>query len=136
MFIIISFAKQEEIQKLKCEQQWIGVVDQETFLAEVKTTLDSSIAKKEEIIKSVQNSATSEQKQKDQCMALKAEIDAKNRVAAAYDAKFNEMRENFKNKNEIYLQKARELKRVESKRDRIASDIAKLKDHIENHAHS
>lgn len=121
---------------MKCEQQWIGVIDQETFLVEVKSTLDTSIAKKEEIVQSIQNNAASEQKYKDECIALKTEIDAKNRAAAAYDAKFAEMRENFKNKNEIFLQKARELKRVECKRDRIASDIAKLKDHIENHAHS
>lgn len=123
-----------EIKNLKSEQHWIGVMDQEKFRGEVQKTLDISTAAKEQIVSDMVNSESNEQKLKDKYDENKLALEAQAQATANYEAKFQEKRKHFLAKNEIYQEKARELKRLESKRNRIQSDIAKMNEHIEERA--
>lgn len=123
-----------EVKNLRTEQHWIGVVDQEKFLGEIQKTVDTSMAAKEKILSDMVNSESDQQKLKDKYNEQKAAIESEGQAAANYEAKFQEMRNNFQAKNEVYQEKVREFKRLQSKRDRITSDIARMNEHIQERA--
>lgn len=123
-----------EVKNLRSEQHWIGVIDQEKFVGEIQKTVDTSMGAKEKILSSMVNSESDQQKLKEKFDEQKAAIESEGQAAANYEAKFQEMRGNFQAKNAVYQEKVREFKRLQSKRDRIASDITRMNEHIQERA--
>lgn len=69
---------------------------------------------------------------KEQSTAVKAEIDELSRTLLAQNKKFEEFRQSYKNKNEAYLAASREVKKTESKIQRMQKDIDSIRQHIDD----
>lgn len=109
---------------------WLSVIDQEKFIAEIQKTSDDTMQQKEKLISASVNSVSIQQKLRDELAAKREELKNGARAVDNFDAKFEEMRKSYKEKNEIYLQKVRETKRIESKKKRIEDDLGRLKEHL------
>lgn len=106
------------------------MVDQELFIAEIQKTYDDSMQKKEKFMAAINNSESGQQELRDKLEAMKLEFTNNARDVVNFDTKFDEARNNYKAKNDVYLQKLRDMKRVESRRVQIETDLTNLQEHF------
>lgn len=86
--------------------------------------------KKEKFMAAINNSESGQQELRDKLEAMKLEFTNNARDVVNFDTKFDEARNNYKAKNDVYLQKLRDMKRVESRRVQIETDLTNLQEHF------
>ena len=122
----------DDIKQLKCEQQWIGVVEQEQFMQDIKETLDRSIEKQRKTREKIQKLSSSEKELQSKCVALQTEISELSGSISSEEKTLTTFRNEFKSKNEEFLNEARALKTLEVRKLRTETDIQRLKQHTDD----
>lgn len=84
----------------------------------------------------MQNNVEKHDSLKVQYMAIKEDVQAQRKSTVDFEAELNKLREDFKDKNEKFQNKARELKHLESKKNRLEKDLNQLKEHIASRSES
>lgn len=128
--IVVSFFAQTEIKTLNAEASWLAVANQEALIAEIQKTKDTSSEQKEKILRTIANADNGHQELQDQMNAKKQEITSNARSATNFEAEYGEMREKFKEMNENFCRKARELKTKKSRKVRMNQELENLQQHL------
>lgn len=105
-------------------------------MQEIKSTLDSVQIQKDNLIHEIRNSTTNDHELQVLCTELNADINLLTQSCATEQKKIENLRNNFKAKNEKLLEHSRESNKMEAKIKRIQCDIEKLRGHISEQLNS
>lgn len=103
------------------------------MLADIKKMLDDAEQKKAVLIRDTENGANNVNKLQSQFAELNANIDALVQSCNENRRKHDTGRTLFKQSNERMAEHSREVKKLESKKERVEREICKMNERIENH---
>lgn len=102
--------------------------NQEDFVREIKTTLDKAMEEKKKLLSQIQTS--NGDALKEEMSNIKGQIDELSKLILGQNQKIEELKNNYKAKNDIYMDSVRECKKYEIKMIRMRKDIDSIKQHI------
>lgn len=127
-----SFKWQAKISELKNSQKWFGVVRQEALVQEIKTTLDTTTKKKDELVRKTENRTNNEEKLNEQSAQINRSIDALIQASNEHRQRYDAQRATHRESSDRLAEQLRQVKHVEGKKERISRNIQKLEESVAN----
>lgn len=127
-----EFKWQEEISQLRCAKTWSAVVKQEDLIRVIEATRDDFMKRKDELIRKTQNEANDMGKLNEQLAQINSSIDALMQSSNEHRQRYDDQRTLFRELSDRLEEQLREVKRIESKKERVMRDIQKLEERVAN----
>lgn len=127
---------QDEVERLKCEQAWLLVADQEKHVAEMDQQLNEMGVNCGEMRRTFNSKATMEAKVKEYMEKFAAERDALRLAMRSDQDAYERMRTAFAQKQKLHDDLRRTVQKEESRQKRLEKDIAQLEKEISERTES
>lgn len=118
--------------QLKCAKKWSAVVKKEDLMREFEATRDDIIKSKDELIRRTQNEANDMGKLNEQLAQINSSIDALMQSSNEHRRRYEDQQTSFREFSDLLEEQLREVKRIESKKERVMRDIQKLEERASN----
>lgn len=108
------------------------MIKQEDLIREIEATRDEIMKSKDGLIRKTQNEANGMGKLNEQLAQINSSIDALMQSCNEHRRRYEEQRVSFRDFSERLAEQLREVKRIESKKERVMRDIQKLEERVNN----
>lgn len=128
LLAVVSY--KETVRKLKQEEAWLKVTQQEDFSSEIDKTLQAYTAKLD-TLKSAYGSQSSMEEHFKKSMDLISEEINQHRLNLNLDQeKYETARKDLAIKNELYQNSVRNFNKIKSKKERLLADVEQMEKDI------
>lgn len=101
-------------------------------MREFEATRDDIIKSKDELIRRTQNEANDMGKLNEQLAQINSSIDALMQSSNEHRRRYEDQQTSFREFSDLLEEQLREVKRIESKKERVMRDIQKLEERASN----
>lgn len=101
-------------------------------MREFEATRDDIIKSKDELIRRTQNEANDMGKLNEQLAQINSSIDALMQSSNEHRRRYEDQQASFREFSDLLEEQLREVKRIESKKERVMRDIQKLEERASN----
>lgn len=112
--------------RLKNAKKWFPVVNAENLVAEFREAMEKIVQDKQKAVEKSQNLVNDAEQWEQKLRECNVIIDASIEQVREKREQLNATKELFRQSNERTLEHDREVKKLQSKKDRILNDIRKL----------